>query len=109
MKLETFSYQLNQHTPLRDLLDAELDRQAALTLRNPEASQNARTWANQQLNGQLINRVPLALLLTNPTIAAAVASGTTPPDADIQYVVTNEILPVIVPPEPTPAPEQATE
>lgn len=48
-------------------LNAALDRKAALTLRDPAATQNARNWARQQLSGQLNNRIPMAIFLANPT------------------------------------------
>lgn len=98
MKLTTFADNL-AGSPVSALLFAELDRQAALILRDHSSGQNARNWATQQLSGQLGNRVALAVFLTNPTIAATVDAGNTPSDSDIEYVVVAEVLPVIIPAE----------
>ena len=86
-------------SPLKPLVEAQLVRIAGAAIRNPATSPERRAWASNVLSAQGgvdSNRV-MGVVLTNATILSALEAGNTPSDSDIEYVVTNEVLPLIAP------------
>ena len=86
-------------SPLKPLVEAQLVRIAGAAIRNSATSPERRAWASNVLsaNGVMESNRVMGVVLTNVTIISALEAGNTPSDSDIEYVVTNEVLPLIAP------------
>lgn len=100
--MTTFSQlhaRINNPSALRPLVVAALVKVAGADVRNPEASDERRTWASNTLGnpeGVADTRV-MNIVLTNPSIATTLDADGTPSDNDLEYVVAAEVLPLIAP------------
>ena len=86
-------------SPVRPLAEAQLITVAAAAIRNSSTTPERRVWASNVLSNPAAacDQRVMGMLITNPTIFAALEADTVPPDSDIEYVITAEVLPLIAP------------
>lgn len=86
-------------SPLNPLVHAQLVKIAAATVKDDAASDARQMWALNILRSPAQNLDPaaVALVISNPTIAATLAGDGLPNDSDLEYVIVNEVLPHIAP------------
>ncbi|WP_135230502.1 hypothetical protein [Deinococcus fonticola] len=86
-------------SPLHPLVRAQLTRSAAQIAGDTGSTLSHKAWAVNALryldDGDA--RLAVAVVLTNPTIAATVDEGGLPSDSDLEYVIINSVLPLILP------------